>query len=89
MFGELSSTTTGVDSRVYRTAGFWKLAMTLCALLLICGSATGAYFELRGQTGPWQAHTMLVSLCLLFFTLGLYRLLCVFKAQVVLSAISW
>ena len=85
MFGELSSTTTGVDSRVYRAAGFWKVAMTVCALLLICGSATGAYLDLHRQTGPWQANVLLLLLCFFFFTLGFYCLLWVFKARLVLA----
>jgi len=53
MFGELSSMTSGVNFRVYRATGFWKIARTLCSLLLICGSATGIYVDPNRQSGTW------------------------------------
>lgn len=73
--------------RTYRPSGGWWATLAACSLLSAGGGAAGAwYFGTGHEVQGLQGRLLLAGLSTLFFGLGIYLLLSLWRSKIVLTA---
>jgi hypothetical protein len=70
--------------RTYRASGFWKIVMLVCSVVAIVGPTVAAWFTITEPAATRSTIAFAISLSLLFIAMGIYCLLWVVKARLVL-----
>lgn len=79
----MNNSNPAMGPRIYRAAGFWKYAMSICCVLILCGAVACLWLDpAKGLAG----RLIVFAFCAAFAALGIYCLLWVYKARILLSA---